>query len=115
MVDDLKSAHPIASPVEAPATGLLGRFAKHFTDSPASFDVTVPNGAVQHFGPGAPSFHVKLKNAALLSPVCRRVFDQAARNWVRQAVDAGLLDTVDLRKAAGATRALVAEAKSSPR
>ncbi|MGQ0741502.1 MAG: class I SAM-dependent methyltransferase [Alphaproteobacteria bacterium] len=41
---------------------LLGRFAKQFADSPISFDVRLPGGGVQHFGPGTASFHVVLKN-----------------------------------------------------
>ena len=52
---------PKAAPV-APRTGMLGRFAAQFADSPVSFDVTLPDGAIQRFGPGAPSFHVTLKN-----------------------------------------------------
>jgi cyclopropane-fatty-acyl-phospholipid synthase len=42
--------------------GMLGRFAAHFADSAVSFQVTLPNGAVQHFGPGKPAFFVTLKN-----------------------------------------------------
>lgn len=43
------------------ARSILGRFAKQFAGSPISFDVRLPDGAVQRFGPGAPSFHIKLK------------------------------------------------------
>jgi cyclopropane-fatty-acyl-phospholipid synthase len=42
--------------------GLLGRFADQFADSPISFDVRLPGGSTQHFGPGTPSFRVDLKN-----------------------------------------------------
>jgi cyclopropane-fatty-acyl-phospholipid synthase len=41
---------------------VLGRFAKQFEDSAVSFDVRLPGGEVQRFGPGAPSFHLVLKN-----------------------------------------------------
>ena len=71
MVDDLKLSQSSASsgPREAtPARGLLGRFATHFADSPVSFDVVLPNGTLQHFGPDAASFHVTLKNARALGP-----------------------------------------------
>lgn len=53
-----------ATPVTpaAPGAGMLGRFAAQFADSPVAFDVTLPDGAVQRFGPGAASFHVTLRN-----------------------------------------------------
>ncbi|MBM3517381.1 MAG: class I SAM-dependent methyltransferase [Alphaproteobacteria bacterium] len=51
------------------AGGLLGRFAAQFANSPVSFDVTLPDGAVQRFGPAAPSFHVTLKNGRALRAV----------------------------------------------
>ncbi|HVM83263.1 MAG TPA: class I SAM-dependent methyltransferase [Candidatus Binatia bacterium] len=41
---------------------LLDRFTRHFADSPVSFDVAMPEGAVRHFGPGASSFKVSLNN-----------------------------------------------------
>ncbi|HXU58234.1 MAG TPA: class I SAM-dependent methyltransferase [Verrucomicrobiae bacterium] len=72
MVDDLKLAQSSASSgphAATPARGLLGRFATHFADSPVSFDVVLPNGTLQHFGPAAASFHVTLKNAWALRAV----------------------------------------------
>ena len=72
MVDDLKLAQSSASSgphAATPARGLLGRFATHFADSPVSFDVVLPNGTLQHFGPAAASFHVTLKNARALRAV----------------------------------------------
>jgi cyclopropane-fatty-acyl-phospholipid synthase len=72
MTDDLKlRAEPttLALPEGPPASSLFRRFATHFADSPVSFDMTLPTGAVQHFGPGAPSFHVKLKNARALRAI----------------------------------------------
>jgi cyclopropane-fatty-acyl-phospholipid synthase len=53
----------------ASTSSLLGRFAGQFASSPVSFDVTLPDGRVQHFGPGAPSFHVTLKNARALRAI----------------------------------------------
>lgn len=41
---------------------LLGRFAGQFSDSPVSFQIAMPDGSVQKFGPDAPSFFVTLKN-----------------------------------------------------
>ena len=49
----------------APAPGknaLLGRFAGQFAKGTVPFEVVMPDGAVQRFGQGAPSFHVTLKN-----------------------------------------------------
>jgi cyclopropane-fatty-acyl-phospholipid synthase len=72
MVDDLKLGPSTATETTraaAPAGGLLGRFATQFADSRVSFDVTLPSGSVQHFGPGAPSFHVKLKNTQALRAI----------------------------------------------
>jgi len=66
MVDHLKLGRLGATEVARAAargSGLLGRFATHFADSPVSFDVALPKGTVQHFGPGEPRFHVTLKNA----------------------------------------------------
>ena len=66
MVDHLKLGRQGATEVAratAPGSGLLGRFATHLADSPVSFDVALPKGTVQHFGPGEPGFHVTLKNA----------------------------------------------------
>jgi cyclopropane-fatty-acyl-phospholipid synthase len=72
MTDDLKlRARPadLAAPAKSRAGSMLGRFAAHFADSPVSFDVTLPDGAVQRFGPAAPSFHVTLKNARALRAI----------------------------------------------
>ncbi len=41
---------------------MLGRFAEQFSDSPVSFDVTLPDGSVQPFGPAEASFSVVIKN-----------------------------------------------------
>jgi cyclopropane-fatty-acyl-phospholipid synthase len=55
-------AAPSAVVTASRPNAMLGRFAAHFSDSPVSFQVTLPNGTVQHFGPAAPSFSVTLKN-----------------------------------------------------
>jgi cyclopropane-fatty-acyl-phospholipid synthase len=57
-----------ASP-PAPRARMLGRFAAQFAESAVSFEVIMPDGAVQRFGPGAPSFTVTLKNARALRAV----------------------------------------------
>ena len=46
----------------AAGSGFLGRFAKKFSTSPVSFDVVLPNGVAQRFGPGEPTFMVTLNN-----------------------------------------------------
>jgi cyclopropane-fatty-acyl-phospholipid synthase len=58
-----------AVPATAPTRSLLGRFAAQFSDSPVSFDVTMPDGAVQRFGRDAPSFFVTLKNSRALRAI----------------------------------------------
>src|SRR5262249_24939582 len=66
MAEDPKLARPAATRAARADTatrGLLGRFAAHFADSPVSFDIRLPNGSLQHFGPKEASFHVTLKNA----------------------------------------------------
>ncbi len=41
---------------------MLGRFAEQFSDSPVSFDITLPDGSVQPFGPAEASFSVMIRN-----------------------------------------------------
>ncbi len=41
---------------------LLGRFATQFSDSPVSFEIILPDGTVQPFGPASASFSLVLKN-----------------------------------------------------
>ena len=55
------TAAPAMTPT-APGSGVLGRFAAQFVDSPVSFDVSLPDGAVQRFGASAASFHLTLRN-----------------------------------------------------
>ena len=50
------------APVARFTRAMLGRFARQFDDSPISFHVILPDGSVQQFGNGAPSFEVTLKN-----------------------------------------------------
>lgn len=46
-----------------PATrSMLGRFADQFSDSPVSFEIRLPDGSTQPFGPEAPSFFVTIKS-----------------------------------------------------
>src|SRR6185312_12107072 len=58
-----------AAPGKAPKAAILGRFAGQFAQSSVSFNVTLPDGTVQRFGPGVPSFHVSLKNARALRAI----------------------------------------------
>jgi hypothetical protein len=46
---------------------------------------------------------------------CRRAFDQAGRDWIRLAMDAGLLTVPCLRNAAATARALVPAQGRRPR
>lgn len=43
------------------------------------------------------------------STACRRCFDTAARKWVREAIDLGLMTSAQLRNGPTAARALVSE------
>ncbi len=61
-----------AAPVSrgrASASSLLGGFAGRFSNAPVSFDVALPDGTVQRFGSGTPSFHVTLKNSRALRAI----------------------------------------------
>ena len=65
MTDDVSSGRQQASaplPNEIPARSLLGRFQGQFARSPVPFEIILPDGAVQRFGQGNPSFLVTLKN-----------------------------------------------------
>ena len=42
---------------------MLGRFAAQYSDTALPFEIAMPDGAVQRFGQGAPTFRVTLKNA----------------------------------------------------
>ena len=41
---------------------MLGRFAGHFSASPVSFELILPDKSIQRFGPATPGFRVNLKN-----------------------------------------------------
>jgi len=50
-----------ASP-EPAKKSLLGRFASQYADGNVPFDVAMPDGTVQRFGKGAPTFRLTIKN-----------------------------------------------------
>ena len=62
---------PSSSPAQpnALARSLLGRFAKQFSDASTSFTVILPDGSVQPFGPGSPSFRITLRNGRALRAI----------------------------------------------
>jgi cyclopropane-fatty-acyl-phospholipid synthase len=51
-----------SAPLALGRPSLLGRFAGQFSQCTVPFEVVLPDGAVQRFGKGAPSFTVTLKN-----------------------------------------------------
>ncbi len=53
-----------ATAVKPATRSMLGRFAEQFSGSPVSFDITLPDGNVQPFGPAEASFSVMIRNAA---------------------------------------------------
>lgn len=65
MPDDhaVKESPPLGATAVKPATrSMLGRFAAQFSDSPVSFEVTLPDGSVQPFGPAKASFSLAIRN-----------------------------------------------------
>jgi cyclopropane-fatty-acyl-phospholipid synthase len=69
MTDSLHVQQDHARLIEARPLSSLGRFARQFSKSPVPFAVTLPDGSVQRFGQGAPSFHVALKNGRALRAI----------------------------------------------
>jgi len=59
---NLGQSYAAETSLRAPGSGLLGRFAHRFSASPVSFDVVLPNGVAQRFGPEEPTFRVTLNN-----------------------------------------------------
>ncbi len=51
-----------ATAVKSATRSMLGRFAEQVSDSPVSFEVTLPDGSVQPFGPTEASFSVVINN-----------------------------------------------------
>ena len=51
-----------ATAVKPATRSMLGRFAEQFSGSPVSFDITLPDGNVQPFGPAEASFSVMIRN-----------------------------------------------------
>src|SRR6266568_710834 len=69
-VRNLTEEVPLSAAVpQERSRSMLGRFASQFAKSPVSFDVTLPDGAVQRFGPEPPRFHVTLKNKRALRAI----------------------------------------------
>ena len=45
-----------------PSKSLLGRFASQYANGNVPFDVAMPDGTVQRFGKGAPTFRLTITN-----------------------------------------------------
>jgi cyclopropane-fatty-acyl-phospholipid synthase len=70
MTDSLNArAAQATRPAPARARTMLGRFAGQFAEVTVPFEVIMPDGAVQRFGQGAPSFQVRLKNKNALRAI----------------------------------------------
>lgn len=65
----VRTGRTIGQPSSAPKGSLLGRFAGQFSNSPVSFEVALPDGSLQGFGPEEPSFRVTLKNQRALRAI----------------------------------------------
>ena len=61
MTDILNTAGDSAAEQAAP-TSLLGRFAARFSNVPSPFEVKMPDGAIQRFGRGQPTFRLTINN-----------------------------------------------------
>ncbi len=55
--------HAASAPLKPAKLSLLGRFAAQYSRSALPFEIVMPDGAVQRFGQGAPTFRVTLKNS----------------------------------------------------
>ena len=51
-----------ATAVKPATRSMLGRFAEQFSDSSVSFEITLPDGSVQPFGPAEASFSIVIRN-----------------------------------------------------
>ncbi len=72
MLDELGSAPEHAScmaTADRSKRSLLGRFATQFSNSPVSFDIILPDGTVQPFGPAPASFSLVLKTERALRAI----------------------------------------------
>lgn len=58
-----------ATPVGKSKRSLLGRFAAQYADHAIPFEVILPDGSVQPFGQGAPTFRITLKNSRALRAI----------------------------------------------
>lgn len=61
-VDTQRARAFVAATGDARGSSLLGRFAGQFSQCAVPFEVVLPDGAMQRFGQGTPSFTVTLKN-----------------------------------------------------
>lgn len=57
-----ESNPPSSEAVGSSTRSMLGRFAEQFSDSPVSFDMVLPDGSVQPFGPSQASFSIMIRN-----------------------------------------------------
>jgi cyclopropane-fatty-acyl-phospholipid synthase len=63
MTDSLDTEHLADAPAAPPAPkSLLGRFAAQYSDVALPFEVAMPDGSLQRFGRGTPTFRVTLRN-----------------------------------------------------
>ena len=92
---------PSVAAISPTARSLLGRFAKQFSESVVSFDVALPDGTVQHFGPEAASFSVALRNARALRAIASIDEGRFGDAYVAGDIDieGDLLRPFELRKA----------------
>ena len=51
-----------ATAVKPATRSMLGRFAEQFSDSSVSFEITLPDGSVQPFGPAEASSSIVIRN-----------------------------------------------------
>jgi len=69
MTEGVKAEPDFSGTPTRKSLALLGRFAAQFSNSAVCFEVTLPDGTMQRFGQGAPSFRVTLKNRRALRAI----------------------------------------------
>lgn len=76
-----------AGPHARQAPSLLGRFASQFSEVAVPFEVVLPDGAVQRFGQGQPSFTVRLNNKSGLRAIASIDEGRIAEAYLRGDID----------------------------
>jgi cyclopropane-fatty-acyl-phospholipid synthase len=87
MTDTLNlQAEPVSTSAPAKST-LLGRFASQYSDVTTPFEVVMPDGALQRFGKGAPTFRLTIRNKNGLRAVSSLDEGRIAESYLAGDID----------------------------